>query len=164
MRALILYFFACAVLYSCQTNNAKIKDEENLKHLLGVSNIEYKLINELDELEKMNEGIYLASIMLTDESFREIMQKLQTTKEVLLSPKYTVSTWKSTPTKDVPFDIFNYNPTDERTKELLAEIAGNLETKDNFFFYTTEKDYTQNINLYVLDVGSKRIKIYQTYF
>jgi len=115
-------------------------------------------------LEQMNEGIYLASLMLTDESFRELIQNVQISKEVSLSPKYTASTWKNTPTKDVPFDIFSYNPTDEKTKELLVEIAGNLKDKDNFFFYTSEKVYTQNINLYVLDVGSKRIKIYQTYF
>lgn len=163
MRAL-LYFLTCVVLYSCQNNNTKIKDEDNLKHLLGVSNFEYKLVYELDELESMNEGIYLASIIPSDKSFREIMHNLQTQKAVSLSPKYTISNWKSTPTEEVPFDIFNYNPTTQQTNELLTEISGNLKAKDNFFLYTTEKDYTQNMNLYVIDVGSRKIKIYQTYF
>lgn len=154
----------CVVLCSCQNNKAKIKDEDNLKHILGVSNFEYTLVYELDELEKMNEGIYLASIKPSDKSFREIMHNLQTKKAVSLSPKYTISNWKSTPTEEVPFDIFNYNPTTKQTNELLTEISEDLRAKNNFFLYTIEKEYAQNMNLYIIDVDGKKIKIYQTYF
>lgn len=164
MRNLLLYFLASVVLCSCQNKNDKMKDEDNLKHLLGVSNLEYKLIYELDELESMNEGIYIASILLTDKSFQEITNKIKGNKTIELSPKYIASSWKSTPTEDVSFDIFNYSPTTKETKELLYKTSANLKVKGNFFFYTTEKDYIQNMNLYVLDVSNKRINIYQTYF
>lgn len=164
----ILSILLSMILLSCNGQDGKIFDDINLKNVTSLDDLEYMIDYEFNELEKLNEGVYIAIIEPTEEYYNKVKTNIESNKISfdVDSTAYSFVEWKSTPLKDKnTLGLFNYDS--DLSKEdyrVLEEIKSNALDSDNFFCYIYETDNPDNLSLYILDTKSKKIKIYQTYF
>ena len=89
----------------------RLEDEHSLFRLTLVGSIDYRIIYEMNELKEMNEGIYLAVIELSEQSFKTVLSSVQSGESIKWeNDKYTEPSWLQTPSTEIDVSIFNYNP------------------------------------------------------
>ena len=168
MRNLLCQLSIIFILIGCQdkkTQVQKIDDEKSLFTIASVDSLDYKIIYELNELESMNEGIYLAVIEPSEASFKSVLSNLKKGKVIKWeNDKYTNPSWLQTPSIEIDMSIFNYSPATTETKKELDGLKSSLTASGNYYCYFYEKDYPMNIGLYLVDTAKREIMIYQTYF
>lgn len=168
MRNLLYLLSIVFILTGCQDKKAqlqKIDDEKSLFVITSVDSLDYKIIYELNELESMNEGIYLAVIKPSEHSYKSVLSNLKKGEVIKWeNDKYTKHSWLQTPSTKIDMSIFNYSPATTETKKGLEGLKSSLTKSGNYYCYFYEKDYPMNIGLYLVDTAKREIMIYQTYF
>ena len=170
MKKVLFIFLLAMTQVSCQKveTEKKIKDEQRFLKICSLDSIEYDILFEYDELNKMVEGIYLTVIKPSEEDFKKILANAQQGELGSIEKNYLLIPWRKSPI-DSKFDrsLINYSPIPDETGNVLQELEKVISKKGNYYTYYYDKtlpSFARNSGLYVVDMSKRQIKIYQTYF
>lgn len=156
----ILLAMCVSSLFGCQSN--VFKDE--VSELLNISNAEILSSKGIDEFGGFGEGYTIEVYELSDKTITDFKNK--TTKELPVKKSDTTwlkKDWSNTPIDSSFNEIFimglNYSSGNNKIETELKEIKQLMVKSEVYysFYYKPDKENPQDVQLFILDIPSKRL-------
>jgi hypothetical protein len=165
MKMKIIVFFVLSSLLFCCSTGKRILCEQELYNVVNTS-VSYTVEMEYNELNHYQEGIYLSSIIITQQDTKFILSNIEHGNiQDLSDESYIFHLWKKTPIQDeYDVSLTNYSPVPSNVQNVLAILNASFFTANSYYAYFQNRNNPFANLLYVFIPENNRIIIYYSIF